>query len=229
MPKQIFVEITFTTELLGTASNNPELHSEFIASKAPDAASREEEVAAIGATEYEEKGMTVFPRTEKGEPMLWNYQIEGFFKESAQMLRRADDSLSKKMKAYRKTVDGGVKAFPRQIALELPPRGFVGDLQRPLRAQTAQGERVALAHSETVPAGTRCRFVVYLANRADLPTVIEWLEYGQTHGMGQWRNAGHGRFVFRAVDVDTGEVIADNTASDPDADALAVIERLSSR
>ena len=80
MPKQIFVEITFTTELLGTASNNPELHSEFIASKAPDAASREEEVAAIGATEYEEKGMTVFPRTEKGEPMLWNYQIEGFFK-----------------------------------------------------------------------------------------------------------------------------------------------------
>ena len=229
MPKQIFVEMTFTTELLGTASNNAELHSEFIASKAPDAPSREEEVAAIGAVEHEEKGMTVFPRNAKGEPVLWNYQIEGFFKESAQMLRRADDSLSKKMKAYRKTVDGGIKVFPRQVALELPPRGFVGDLQRPLRASTAQGERVALAHSETVPAGTRCRFVVDVANRADVPTVIEWLEYGAVHGMGQWRNAGHGRFVFKAANVDTGEVLADNTASDPDADALDVIARMSGR
>lgn len=39
--------LTFTEELLGTASNNPEIHSEFVASKGPDAMTREEEVAAI--------------------------------------------------------------------------------------------------------------------------------------------------------------------------------------
>lgn len=43
------VRLTFTEQVLGTASNNPDVHREFIASKAPDAASREDEVAALGA------------------------------------------------------------------------------------------------------------------------------------------------------------------------------------
>lgn len=38
--KEMKVRITFTEEVLGTSSNNPELHDEFIASKAPDAPSR---------------------------------------------------------------------------------------------------------------------------------------------------------------------------------------------
>lgn len=227
MPTKIYVEMTFTSELLGTASNNPELHADYIASKAPDAPSREEEVAAIGTVEYEEKGMTVFPRNDKGEPVLWNYQVEGFFKESEQMLGRSDSHT--KMKAFKKVIDGGIKVYPRQIVLELPPRGFVGDLQRPLRAQTAQGERVALAHSETCPVGTKCKFVVDVKNRANTPWVIEWLEYGAEHGMGQWRNAGNGRFTYRAVDVDTGEVLGDNSARDVDADALDIIAQMSGK
>ena len=36
-------------ELLGTASADPDIHARFIASKAPDAPSRADEVAAIGA------------------------------------------------------------------------------------------------------------------------------------------------------------------------------------
>ena len=56
------VRLTLTEEMLGTASANPEIHSEYIASKAPDAMSMEEEVAAIGAAEVEKKAMTVFPR-----------------------------------------------------------------------------------------------------------------------------------------------------------------------
>lgn len=35
--KEIKVKATFNERILGTASGNPELHSEFIASKAPDA------------------------------------------------------------------------------------------------------------------------------------------------------------------------------------------------
>lgn len=203
------IELEFTEELLGTASNNPEVHADYIASKAPDAPSRKDEIAAIGAVEYEEKGMTVFPRDEDGTPILWDYQVKGFFKESCGMLRRADDGLSKRLKAYKKEIDGLVFPYPRKIRLDLPPRGFVGDLQRPLRAQTAQGERVALAHSETCPAGTRCRFEVKLLRRDLADLVCEWLGYGAVHGMGQWRNASYGRFVCRVVDVESGEVLLD--------------------
>ena len=59
--KTLTVRLTLTEEMLGTASANPEIHSEYIASKAPDAMSMEEEVAAIGADEVEKKAMTVFP------------------------------------------------------------------------------------------------------------------------------------------------------------------------
>ena len=38
--KQMKVRLTFTEEILGTASTSKEIHAEFIASKAPDAMSR---------------------------------------------------------------------------------------------------------------------------------------------------------------------------------------------
>lgn len=49
--KTLHVKIKTTEELLGMASANPELHSEYIASKAPDAKSMEEEIEAIGLEE----------------------------------------------------------------------------------------------------------------------------------------------------------------------------------
>lgn len=51
-------KLTTIEAMLGTASNNKELHSEFIASHAPDAPSREEEIAAVGVDEVIEKGKT---------------------------------------------------------------------------------------------------------------------------------------------------------------------------
>lgn len=38
--KEMKVRLVFTEEILGTASNDKEIHSGFIASKAPDAPSR---------------------------------------------------------------------------------------------------------------------------------------------------------------------------------------------
>lgn len=61
-------KLTTIEAMLGTASNNKELHSEFIASHAPDAPSREEEIAAVGVDEVIEKGTTVFSRDENGQP-----------------------------------------------------------------------------------------------------------------------------------------------------------------
>ena len=72
---KVHVKLTFTDDLLGTSSGNPELHREFIASKAPDAAKMEEEVASLGVEAVEEKSMTVFPKMADGTPYLWDYRI----------------------------------------------------------------------------------------------------------------------------------------------------------
>ena len=60
--KTINVRLTFIESVLGTASNNKELHAEYIASHAPDAKSKEEEIDAVGVEEFLEKQMTVFSR-----------------------------------------------------------------------------------------------------------------------------------------------------------------------
>lgn len=209
--KRIKVKVTYVEELLGTASANKELHSEFIASKAPDAPSREEEVAALGAEEVTEKAMTVFPRLEDGTPFTWDYQWKGFFKDSCGMLRRADGTKSAKLRAYKKEIDGLVFVTPRKVPLVLPDGGEVGECQRPLRASTAQGERIALAHSETAPEGTTQEFEVTVLRDELEDYVHEWLDYGILHGTGQWRNSGKGRMVWDELDSD-GNVVGGNAS-----------------
>lgn len=206
--RKLHVEVRYTEELLGTASADPEIHSRFIASKAADAASIEEEVAAIGVEEATEKAMTVFPKDEDGTPFLWDYQWKGFFKDSCGLLRRATNAKSGKIKAYKKEIDGLVFVAPRKVPLVLPEGEAIGECQRPLRASTAQGERIALAHSETVPAGTTQEFDVALLKDDLVPIVLEWLAYGEFHGTGQWRNSGKGRFVCRVTD-EGGKVLHD--------------------
>lgn len=191
------VRLTFTEEILGTASNNPKIHSEFIASKAPDAKNIEEEVAAIDINEKIEKTTTVFPRTNDGKPFLYDYQIKGFFKDACGMLRKVKDSESSKIKAYKKEIDGLIFVFPRQIPLEFD--GEIGECERPLRASTPQGERVALSHSETVPAGTVIEFEIQYLHDAHLKVIKEWLDYGELRGIGQWRNSGKGKFTWEEI------------------------------
>lgn len=195
--KQMKVRLTLVEELLGTASSNPKIHEEFIASNAPDAPSREEEIAAMGVEAVAEKGRTVFPRDEKGHPFLWDYQIRGFFKESCSFMRKIPNSASSKIKAYKKEIDGLIFVEERRIPLVLS--GPIGDCQRPLRAQTLQGERVALASSETAPAGTVLEFTITCMIDGDMDAVKEWLTYGRRHGLGQWRNGGKGAFRWEQI------------------------------
>ncbi len=196
--EKIRVRITMLDELLGTASGNADIHGEFIASKAPDAISREQEIEAIGVDAEIEKSMTVFPRDEDGRPIMWDYQIRGFFKEACGFLRKVSGSKSSKVKAYKKTVDGLVFVEPRMIPIEF--NGEIGKCQRPLRGQTAQGERIALACSETIPEGAEMEFEVTCLCDSDIELVKEWLEYGKLHGLGQWRNSGKGRFIFEVIE-----------------------------
>ena len=193
--EEMKVRLTFQEEVLGTASSDKEVHRTYIASKAPDAKKIEEEVEQLGVDAVEEKGMTVFPRKD-GRPFAYDYQIKGMFKDACGMLRKVKGTKSSKIKAYKKEIDGLIFIKERYIPYEF--EGEVGICQRPLRAQTMQGERVSLANSETVPAGTTIEFTVQcMADHMD--AVREWLDYGALRGFGQWRNSGKGRFTWEEV------------------------------
>lgn len=189
------VTISLLEELLGTAPNNPDIYKEFIESKR--APSEDSETATLPAVDDElAKSTTVFHRDADGKPFMYDYQIKGFFKDACSSLKRVPSSRSAKLKAYKKEIDGLIFVNPRQIPLLLPAGGVVGICQRPLRAQTAQGERISLARSETVPAGTTLQVELTLLNDALIDVVEEWLDYGKLRGLGQWRNSGKGRFSY---------------------------------
>ena len=205
--KTLKAKITFIEPVLGTAPKNEDIYRDFIGKKSPDAASVEEEVAALGLDAVVEKGMTVFPRNEEGTPILWDYQVKGFFKDACAMLARIGGkdekgkkravNESSKLTAYKKIIDGLIFVSPRQIVLNFP--GEVGICQRPLRAQTMQGERVALAMSEEIPAGATCEIEVVCLSDDHEAAVREWLDYGMLRGIGQWRNSGKGRFKWEEI------------------------------
>lgn len=196
--KEIKVRLTFTEEVLGTASGDPKIHEEFIASKAPDAPTMEEEIEALGVDDVIAKGKTVFPRDKDGDPIIWDYQIKGFFKDACGVLRKVKGTHSSKIKAYKKEIDGLIFIKERQIKYVFD--GEMGNCQRPLRAQTMQGERVALANSETVPAGATIEFTVICLLDEQVDVVMEWLNYGQLRGIGQWRNSSKGRFTCEVIE-----------------------------
>lgn len=201
------VRLTFLKPVLGTKPSDPEIHSRFVASKAPDAKTMEEEIAALGVEAVEEKGKTVFYKMEDGTPYIKSYQVKGFMKEAARALKKVPGSLTSKLTAYLKRVDNYIFVYgdmpqddeiiPLYMPLDLDLNET--DCQRPLRAQTMQGERVALAHSEEAPDGTWAEFKVVCMDPNDFKYVREWLDYGQFKGLGQWRNSGKGRFTWEEV------------------------------
>lgn len=199
--QEMKVRITFTEPLLGTRPADPEIHTRFVASKAPDHKTMEQEVADLGAHEVEERGKTVFPRLEDGTPYIYDYQVKGFLKEAGKALRKVTGTKSSKLKAYRQEIDNLIFVGPRRIPLWMPIDLDLTatDNQRPLRASTPQGERVALAHSEEAPAGTYIECTFSCMVDSDIALVKEWLDYGRWKGMGQWRNGGYGKFHWEEI------------------------------
>lgn len=194
------IEVTLTEEMLGMSSANPEIYSEFIASRAPKETDTSDELDAIpDVAEEIEKTTTIFPKDEQGRPFIWDYQVKGMFKDAGGMLRRVEGTASKNLKAFKKIIDGLIFVFPRKIPLVLPAGTDITMVERPLRAQTAQGERVALARSEAVPAGTKFTFQVQCLDPTHLRHVEEWMDYTKLRGFGQWRNSGKGRATWREV------------------------------
>ena len=225
--KTMRVRLTFIEDILGTASGNPALHTEYIASKAPDAETRDAEIAAVGAEIVTEKTMTVFPRNEQGQEILWSYPIKGFFKSAQGTLNKTVSTEGRKsfpyLASFKSIIDNMVFVKATQDGWDTKGTGIVihwpegveetYDCERPLRAETAQGPRVALAHSEVCPAGSWVDIDI-LVRRDDLmKNVKEWLDGGMFYGIGQWRNSGRGRLLWDEIDEKTGEVIGGNNGN----------------
>jgi len=131
-----------------------------------------------------------------GHPVFWDYMLKGFFKDACGALRVVEGTKSKGVKAYKKNIDGLIFPAPRKVRFQLPEGGFIGVCERPLRVQTMQGERVALARSETVPEGSTLDFEITYLTEDLWPWIEEMLNYGRLRGLGQWRNSGKGRFSW---------------------------------
>lgn len=196
--KEIKIRIELTEEMLGMSPADVEIYDNFIASNAPDAPSREEEIETMGVQAVQEKGKTIFPKMEDGRPFLWDYQIKGFFKDTVGMLRRVPGTACSKVKAYKKEIDGLLFITDRKVPIELS--GEIGSCQRPLRSDGPNGSIVALANSETVPVGSVFTFPLLMMRDDIWPWVEECLNYGKLRGMGQWRNSGKGRFTWTEVE-----------------------------
>lgn len=220
MEKTIHVRLTFIEEILGAWPGNPALHTEYVASKAPDAETMGKEIEAIGAGRVTEKTMTIFPRNENNEEILWPYQIKGFFKSAQQTINRIEDKKGALyLSAFKSKIDNMVFVCAPQDRFGTTGTGIVihwpdgvdesYDCERPLRAETAQGPRIALAHSETCPAGSWVEMYILTRDHKLEKNIIEWLNSGVYYGIGQWRNADKGRFVWELLD-EKGKVIGGN-------------------
>ena len=225
------VRLHYIESLLGTAPMDKEIYRTWIAKNALDAKSMEEKIEMMGVEGVFEKGLTGFPRTKDGKIGTMDYTLRGYLKETVTHEKRGDNSVCKKFTAHKTKIDGAVFVRPRFVPINLT--GNITILQRPLRAQTAQGDRVAIAASEEVPAGSTQEFIIAMKNKEFDPYIRACLDYGIDHGNGQWRNSGHGRFLWEELDLYTGEQIGGNYTPEffellyNDANCLASDEELS--
>ncbi len=183
------LKVMFTEPILGTQPQK-DVATEFTQDKArAKGIPVEDEEETL--PEMLEKGTTAFHRLD-GQPIYYDYMVKGFLKEAGLVFNGTHG-----VRALRSKIDNLVFVLPRRIPLQLPLGSEASFLERPLRALTAQGPRVSLARSETLPAGTSFACMVQvLGGPISEPVLRELLDYGQFKGFGQWRNAGFGRFTY---------------------------------
>lgn len=121
-----------------------------------------------------------------------------------------DTSLSKW--TFKRVVDSCIFITPRRIYLQDPSgKNYLEakeHKERPLRAETMQGDRIALARSEMLPEGSKLKLTITLLESSNAKSKFsalkeevlkEALNYGAMKGLGQWRSAGYGAFTWKEV------------------------------
>lgn len=193
------VKLVLLEPLLGTAPKNKEIYKDFIASKVTAEQQNEELETIADAMAEVEKGTTGFHKDEEGI-FIYDYLVKGFLKEAGNVMK-----LDMNLKNVKSKIDNLVFVFPRKLRFltpdEKPLLDHQGYLERPLRAQTAQGPRVFLARSETVDAGNKiiCEFKIVPNKEINSKVICNILEYGALKGLGQFRNGSYGRFSYEII------------------------------
>lgn len=235
--KTLIVRATLLEEALGMTPGTPEAFAKFLefrkaklgvkAAQISNSKSDEElktlkfrvEEMKVDNTEA---SVDVFPiDPETGNPIFWDYQIRGFFKDTMKALKDMiaikknkegdyDNKLAS-LKAFSKMavatiasfnkmpatwVDRGIFVGPRKVQIEMPVDSKIGYCYRPLRVEKFPKDITSLKNSETVPAGSVIKFKVGILNDTDEKYVLACLHYGFLRGFGEWRNSGKGRFKF---------------------------------
>jgi hypothetical protein len=203
--KKLVVVATFTDPILGTYSNNPDIHLEYIASKSADKEKVQQEMENLPADVLQDRAKTVFPRKD-GVPIFYDYQVKGFLKAALSTVVEFEPyqiSKTKKVSKYthKRVASSQFFVYPREIPIVFPEGGEITECTRPLRAETPLGERTALMTSEECPEGSKIEFSITVMTDELVPLVTRLIKYGEYKGLGQWRNAGKGRFKAEIVEI----------------------------
>lgn len=184
------VRITFTTPVLGTQPTK-DVATKYIGEKFKDNGGElpEDEVETL--PDMVEKGTTAFHRL-NDKPILYDYQVKGFLKEAGRIFNGLHG-----VKNLKSKIENLVFVYPRRIPLVMPEGAKIEHLERPLRAETAQGPRTALARSEMIPEGTHFDIELEVYDGEVTEEILRDLfTYGARKGLGQWRNGSYGRIEF---------------------------------
>jgi hypothetical protein len=195
--EELRVKINFVQPILGSMPADEELYTKYIAEKAPADWLKDEEVADHKEKEYD-RNVTVFPQDKKGI-FLYNYHIKGFIKNAGNVLKG-----QLKIKNLRNKLDDYLFIKERKIYLMRDGKVIEEEdeiLERPLRAMTMQGERIALTASEMINPPAQAEFTIQLVEHKEITmnTIRELLDYGKLQGIGQWRNGGYGQFIYEEI------------------------------
>lgn len=162
--------------------------------------------------ELDMRGVTVFFYDyEKNLPMIGDHMIYGYMKAAssaiARTLPKKNATILQSMAYTNEIINTHVRCTEQFICfdkdIKRTKEGRPAYLQRSLRAQTAQGDRITLAKSEVVPAGAKLKFTLNVLEGSPLEVshIKRIFDHGCFFGLGQWRNSGHGMFSYTLKEV----------------------------
>lgn len=205
--------LTGITPILGSQPANPEVRTAYIASKAPSPEKAAGESNLL-PEDMENTGLTVFLRDPESDALgILSYVLQGYLKEALQALQQQNG-----IKSARAKVDKYLFAYPlgagpgdRFVPFlrdDVPILEEDSELERILRAETMQGPRTTPTASEQIEDPWSLEFELELLPNGGTAKskALEWdaieqaLDYGRLRGLGQWRNAGYGRFTWARID-----------------------------
>lgn len=187
------VTIELTEPMLGTVCKDPKVYKTFIESKKPEDIQEDE---SANVEKIEEKGWTGFMKDDDGI-FIYDYMVKGFLKNAGNVLK-----LHVKVKNLRSKIGDAVFIGPRKLRFidKTEPDDI---LERPLRAMTKQGPRVAVVRSDVVNPGAQITFELKFLKHSQITDKLlkSVFEYGLVLGLGQWRGGGYGTFKVISYEV----------------------------